>query len=212
LNLLCNLFHQLPVCDMDVETSTPFCASCQERTRRFCTACVDAPSWGDQTGKTYYCSKKCQKNDRTTHKPHCKRLQSRKILLRAGYTLQEIFYVYREKVFDRPISKVEVRDGKIYIHDGKYVKQKVVTTYDWAQPFPSGLFSNDEDKRAALVHLGCQDSVAFMHDIIKHVLNTKSKQKQIIFMRFMLTESRYCFKGRGDHFQPQEQQTRNHRD
>jgi hypothetical protein len=63
----------------------------------------------------------------------------------------------------------------MYVHDGEYFKQEVVTTYDWAYPFPTSLFSNDEDKRAALVNLACQDSVAFMHDVIKHVLKAKCK-------------------------------------
>jgi hypothetical protein len=48
---------------------------------------------------------------RNGHKEACKSIQARREFHRAGDILQERFYEYRERVFDRRIIKVEAGEG-----------------------------------------------------------------------------------------------------
>lgn len=93
-------------------------------------------------------------------------LKERKILYRGGDTLQKMFYLYRERVFDKKIAKIENRDGKLLIHDRDFNAEelsKVATEVDLIKPFPHEMCENEEDKQAVLVHLACTDAVAWMH-------------------------------------------------
>jgi len=101
----------------------------------------------------------------------CKRLRARKSLYNAGTVLQELFYVYREKLFDKLIAKVEVKGRKLYVQEGLYPKP--ISSYDCVQTFPKGLFSNESDKRAVLVHLACSDAVCWMQEVVEDVLAGK---------------------------------------
>jgi hypothetical protein len=62
-------------------------------------------------------------------------LEVRKLLYRAGTLLQEGFYLYMEKVFDKLVTKIETRGGKIYIYEGNYTRQ-LVGSYDALENFP----------------------------------------------------------------------------
>ncbi|CZT53010.1 uncharacterized protein RSE6_14441 [Rhynchosporium secalis] len=90
----------------------------------------------------YYSSPKCQKEDRQHHKGICKRLQTRKGLYRAGSVLQEIFYMYREKLYEKFYVKIDKSEGRL----------------------------TAEDKKSILVHLSCDDASAWLHEVLKYIL------------------------------------------
>jgi hypothetical protein len=110
----------------------------------------------------------CQTADWKAHKTTCRRLKTRKSFYRAGELLQEVFYLYREKLFDKLIDRIEHRDGKMYIHEGRY--SQLLTEYDRLVPFPTSLCQDSQDKKALLAHISCDDAVAWLGDITKHIL------------------------------------------
>jgi hypothetical protein len=101
---------------------TALCAHYQKPAPQTCSGCKDVPETGSKIETTHYCSTECEKSDWANHKQLCKSLQTKKAFYRAGSVLQEIFYIYREKAFDKPIAKTEKKDGKMCIHEGKYGK------------------------------------------------------------------------------------------
>jgi hypothetical protein len=68
-------------------------------------------------GKTYYYNSECQRANWSSHKSVCKLLQIHKVFYRVASTLQKMFYVYREEFFEKTLTKVEEKDGKLYIYE-----------------------------------------------------------------------------------------------
>jgi len=141
-----------------------------------CGGCRDTPL---ETKPTYYCNAQCQKADRTSHKALCMRLQTRRAFYRAGSTLQQIFYLFREILFDKLVVKIEEKGGKLYIHEGIYdllINEHGIpyqTEIGVLYPFPSDLIANPTDKHAVLSFLGCEDALAYLSEIIKKMLEGK---------------------------------------
>ncbi|KAH7317881.1 hypothetical protein BKA65DRAFT_570420 [Rhexocercosporidium sp. MPI-PUGE-AT-0058] len=151
---------------------TSACAHCSRATNRSCTGCKDSPVLRSGEVPVFYCSKPCQVSHWRIHKRTCKSLQALKLLYRTADVLQEIFYIYREHVFDKNIAKIEQKDGKLYIHD-KDLRADVKTVQgetDRIVSFPHEMCNTDEDKKAVLVHLTCSDAIAWMHDLVKYLL------------------------------------------
>lgn len=90
------------------------------------------------------------------------------MLYRAGKILQDIFYSYREMVYDKYIVKIEEKNGTLYLREGQYPDIK--SALDVIFPFPKDLVTTEEDKKAVLVHLACSDAVAWMHDLVEYFL------------------------------------------
>ncbi|KAL3419625.1 set domain-containing protein 5 [Phlyctema vagabunda] len=159
------------------------CASCKKPAGLICSGCKDIP--GPAYDKTCYCSIDCQKAHWHTHKRPCKGLRNRKALYRAGKILQEMFYMYRELLFDKSITKVTKEGDTIHVYEGQYpvdIKSDMEAIF----PFPSDVFTNDLDKKAILTHLACFDAVAWMHEPIKHMLSsfTRFCREYYVFCRY----------------------------
>jgi Fe-S-cluster containining protein len=162
------------------------CVQCSQPASQVCGGCSNAPDIGDKiTEETSYCSTECQSANWPTHETACKRLQTRKALYRAGNTLQEIFYIYREKLFDRPVDRIEVtgtleeRNMKMRIYETEW--PQIVTNYDFIQPFPSSMCNSLEEKQALLTYLTCSDAIGSMHDLIEYML--AGKHREFFFIR-----------------------------
>jgi hypothetical protein len=107
---------------MDQTTSaSPTCAHCAKPATLYCSACKAAPVYDEKEGveneNVRYWTAQCQKLDWVKHKGLCKALKERKAFFRLDSLLQEMFYMYREKVFDRPVARLEEKDGKLFIHE-----------------------------------------------------------------------------------------------
>jgi len=90
--------------------------------------------------------------------------------------LQEIFYIFREKTYVRPITNVEKKGNTLKLYLLPFIPVmglQNVTDLDLLQPFPSARFQGEQEKKSGLAHNGCSDALAWMHDIIKYMLKGK---------------------------------------
>jgi hypothetical protein len=102
---------------------------------------------------TYYCTTDCQKTSwKNGHKGICKLLGATRTLYRAGSTLQQIFYKYREMVFDRRIVKIEEKNGKLYLHEQRppQIDFEMLRLLDFLVPFPTHLCRTKQDRQGIL--------------------------------------------------------------
>lgn len=147
-----------------VATSVPrsfhhTCAQCFKPATQTCKGC--AQDIGDGTTlNTHYCNTACQKAHWKDHKVACNKLAIRKQLYRAGGIIQEVFYGYREAVFDKLIDKVEREGSNLHCYEGQYGWRILV-------PFRADLFPNHRDKQAMLTYKACNDAFAFLQTMIK---------------------------------------------
>ncbi|PMD46812.1 hypothetical protein L207DRAFT_577655 [Hyaloscypha variabilis F] len=141
--------------EIQIPTPTHRCFRCNKLATSCCAGCKDAPS--PIRIDTYYCSRDCQRASwRNGHKEICQLLHTTRTLYRAGAFLQEIFYKYRERVFDRNIVKVEAKNGKLYLHEKDFENKsaELLSHSDFVFPFPDHFV----------------DSLAWMHEAIKYLL------------------------------------------
>ena len=80
--------------------------------------------------------------------------------------------MYREKMFDKLIARIDKTEGRLVIHEGRYNPQITAET-DCLVPFPEKLCQTEKDKKSVLVHLACDDASAWLHEILKYVLAGK---------------------------------------
>ncbi len=60
------------------------------------------------------------------------------MLYRAGDTLLQMFYIYRELLFDKKVAKIEKRNGNLYINGRDFTDEEkivVITEYEVITPF-----------------------------------------------------------------------------
>lgn len=100
------------------------------------------------------------------------------MLFRAGSLLQDIFYVYREQMFDKNIVKIEEKDGKLHLHEGIHAplpqiltpNDLLATPLDVLYTFPSSLISDPRDKKSILTYSSAEEGIAWMQDLTNYVL------------------------------------------
>lgn len=147
--------------DEEVQT----CATCRTDGERPCIGCHGTlDSEGRQMYTTYYCSAGCQKMDYDrTHKHVCKAAKDRRAVYRVGNIAQLAFFAYLAKVSDVSITKVEKQKDTLYLRQGKNDQNLIL-------PFPDKLFSNEDDKLAALTALAYDNAVGFVQVFIMKML------------------------------------------
>ncbi|KAF2120217.1 hypothetical protein BDV96DRAFT_642062 [Lophiotrema nucula] len=129
------------------------CSSCQKPAALKCGRCKFA----------WYCSAVCQRAHWKEHKSTCKEDSTERTIYRAGDLLQQIFYVYCEKNFDRRITKLEDLGDRLIIHYAPGISAPFV-------PFPKHLVSDDEQKAMMLSNFKCNDAVAYFYDLLVDLL------------------------------------------
>ena len=81
--------------------------------------------------------------------------------------------MYREKVFDKLVIRIEETAGKLRIHEAPLTEGPQMEL-DSLHPFPTALLFGPEkghNKKALLTMLACTDAVAWMHDLVKYLLD-----------------------------------------
>jgi hypothetical protein len=145
------------------------CASCGKLATQRCARCTEGLDKSGNPSPTYYCGKACQKANFQDHKPISRAANARQQLYRGVGLAQEVFYAFRELAFDIDPTEIKVVDGKIHCQLGN-TKDREYDVNEWPlHSFPKRAVSNIEDKKALLTWQTCEDSIAYMHELLKKV-------------------------------------------
>lgn len=131
---------------------------------------MDAPEYqpGDSVG-IVYCNRDCQKEHWPSHKGPCRALGQRKKILRTANILKASLLTYREVVYDIDLTKIELQDGVLCLHQN----QRTITTQSKRGPFPAHLTANIEHKEAALANNQCTTAMALLGPLTRKLLKGK---------------------------------------
>lgn len=146
------------------------CAKCGTETKTICSGCSHAPEYQSGDSRVvFYCSRECQTLDWPNHQDYCENMQQRKILLRAAQVLKAAMLAYRETVYDVDLTKIEYRDGVLYLHQS----QRSVSSQSKRGPFPNHLTDNIDHKEAALVKSQSTAATALLGPLTRKLLGGK---------------------------------------
>ncbi|EKD16927.1 hypothetical protein MBM_04504 [Drepanopeziza brunnea f. sp. 'multigermtubi' MB_m1] len=157
--------------NMNSTSNTQPCVKCGKPAENVCKNCCDVAGFDN------ICSTECNVADWDRHKHVCKLLNARRTTYRVGEILQEVFYVYRKKMFDTPICSIEKKQHfnyeRVYIEEAGCYKP-MLKDIDHLHPFPEHLFvdneAGEEYKQALLVHLASPVFVTWMHEMLVYFL------------------------------------------
>ena len=142
-----------------------FCAHCNKPASDYCRGCSEAVDEHTIPRKTFYCNAECQKAGWVDHKTLCNNLRRQKQLHRAAHLLQAVFYDYRMRIFDISVAKIEKKGHKLHVWEGPYSDMQCLV------PFPNHLVLDEKDKEALLSHLTCNDTLAWMYELERQLLD-----------------------------------------
>jgi hypothetical protein len=149
--------------------STGNCHLCGRETTKICGNCAEGVDSDGNASQTYYCSKECQTEDFDTHVDHaCLFSNARKQLYRGAEVLQELFFTFRQNIFENNIEKtVTDEDGKLHVY---------LRSIEWDQ-WPLGShpdhLKSDLHKKIWLSWQGGGIAVACTHDLLEQLLEGK---------------------------------------
>ena len=139
-----------------------------------CSGCLHAPEYQSGDSRVvFYCSHECQIVDWPDHKAHCKNMQQREILFRAAQILKAAMLAYRETVYDVDLTKIEYRDGVLYLHQN----QRPASSLSKRGPFPNHITVNIEHKEAALLKSQSTAAMSLLGPLTRKLLRGKSISK-----------------------------------
>ena len=144
------------------------CAHCNGDASLNCSGCYHAPEYeaGD-VKQTKYCGRECQTAHWPSHKASCNPMRKRLKLLRAARLLKAVLLAYRECVFDLDVSKIELSDGVLQLHQ----RLRLASARKPYMPFPSGLTSSLGHREAALANNQCTTALALFGRLAKNLLS-----------------------------------------
>ena len=163
------------------------CAHCDSPAKTWCGRCQEGLDSNLSAYKSYYCSIECQAANFEAHKLLCRLANARKELKRGAELAQDIYYAFRQIAFDIEPTTIKVVNGKLHFFTVS-IKDKPPGPNEWPlYDFPKNVVSNDEDKKALLVYNSCEDSMAFMLELLKKLL--KGKRSSSAFSTSIVTDS-----------------------
>ncbi|KAL3477284.1 hypothetical protein BJX99DRAFT_269895 [Aspergillus californicus] len=143
------------------------CTNCGSEAIQKCAGCLEAPEYhpGDSIA-VFYCGRDCQKKHWPSHKPRCTAMRQRKKLFRAASVLKAALLAYREGCYDIPLTKIELRDGVLYLHQ----QPRGIAAPCIRGPFPDHLTTNTKHKEAALAVNQCTTAMALLGRLTRKLL------------------------------------------
>ncbi|KAH7148026.1 hypothetical protein DER46DRAFT_616107 [Fusarium sp. MPI-SDFR-AT-0072] len=156
------------------------CANCGMQATMRCAGCIDAPDYHPGDSMTVvYCGRDCQLKHWTDHKSHCRVMKQRKKLFRAANILRAALLTYREVRYDINLTKVEAKDGMLYL----YQNQRTVTSHVKWGPFPNDLTSNVQHREAALTMNQCTTATALLGRLTRKLLTGVPSTVEVLDIR-----------------------------
>ncbi|EPE24783.1 HIT/MYND zinc finger-like protein [Glarea lozoyensis ATCC 20868] len=140
------------------------CVKCSTPASLTCSGCKSTTTDANRR----YCSAACQRDDWDEHKMDCKHAKVKNIqarFFRAAIILENIWEAYREKLFDKLITKIEKKDGSLVLHEND--DRWFNSPYDMLEPFPFHLLPEPSDKLAVLNFMACGDTLAYLNDVVE---------------------------------------------
>lgn len=142
------------------------CQNCKRPATTKCQGCLAAPEYTTSSFISIsYCDKACQIAHWPSHKTQCLVAQKRKKLLRAATLLKSTLLAHRECAFDVQLSKVDFRDGNLYLHQN--TKRRKL------HQFPDHLVTEKEYKEAALANNQCTLAMALLGPLTRALVSSK---------------------------------------
>ena len=150
------------------------CVNCGTDAKLWCSLCKDAPEYqpGDPVGSAY-CNRDCQKAHWSKHRASCRALGQRKKLLRTANILKAALLVYREVLYDIDLTKIEFKDGVLYLHQNR----RPITARSKRGLFPGHLTTNINYKEAALAIHQCTTAMALLGRLTRNLLEGKTDRQ-----------------------------------
>ena len=142
------------------------CPNCTLAVTKGCRGCKDTLGRdGNTVANVAYCSVTCQREDWNRHKTSCKARQMRNVLYRSGQMVQRMWFIFRETVFDSPVTKATISGQSVVFHCGVYGED------DYVFDLPNHLFLVEKDKQAILSHQSSFQASALMKATWEAVLS-----------------------------------------
>lgn len=144
-----------------------------------CPHCDEVPPEVEPYTKGLWCNDYCRDRDAKKHQPRCRERIQLRSFLRAAHLLQDLFFIFREASFSRPITSVS-STPKASTNDILSFQQ---AGYNDAAPIrpdspvyrlPECLKGDSENvkqrRQSILAFLCCDESVVWMYRLIKWAL------------------------------------------
>ncbi|RAK81395.1 zinc finger MYND domain-containing protein [Aspergillus fijiensis CBS 313.89] len=146
-------------------TSTPtICAACGLNATLHCAGCLNPPAYlPGHTISAAYCTRACQKRHWPVHKRVCRVMAQRTKLHRAARVLKTALLTYRTTLYDIALTKIDLRDGTLYLH--QEARDPGTRVH-----FPEHLTTKPEEREAALCVNQCTAAMALLSGLIRGLL------------------------------------------
>lgn len=112
---------------------------------------------------SWYCDVSCQKAHWSEHKPACKEADLDRTIHRAGQLLQDVFFLFREQLFDESIESIEDTGDTLFLRDRPRKPGTLI-------PFPHHLVRDEKEKKMVLSTLVCHEPIGYFHDLFIQML------------------------------------------
>ncbi|OBS23262.1 hypothetical protein FPOA_03814 [Fusarium poae] len=106
-------------------------------------------------------------------------MKRRKKLLRTASILQRALFTYRDILYDIDLTKIEERNGILYLHQ----KQRSIAAHVKRGPFPNHLTTNAQHKEAALTINQCTTAMALLSRLTRKLLAGVCSTMEVLDIR-----------------------------
>ncbi|KAF2255333.1 hypothetical protein BU26DRAFT_154018 [Trematosphaeria pertusa] len=122
---------------------------------------------------SWYCDVSCQKAHWSEHKPACKEADLDRTIHRAGQLLQDVFFLFREQLFDESIESIEDTGDTLFLRDRPRKPGTLI-------PFPHHLVRDEKEKKMVLSTLVCHEPIGYFHDLFIQMLKgTRTRIEEV---------------------------------
>lgn len=163
------------------------CASCGKdlpNNPTVCPHCDEVPPEAESYTKRLWCNEFCRDRDSKKHEPRCRERTQLRSFFRAAHLLQDLFFVFREASFSRPVTSVSFNknihapgdstNGILSFQQAGYNDIAPIRQDSPVYRLPECLKGDSEEvkqhRQSILAFLCCDESVAWVYRLTKWAL------------------------------------------